>query len=34
MTQSEGAGDTCLACGMVHFVDPKTGKTPGEKSGE
>jgi hypothetical protein len=34
---SEGAGDvfvgiTCLACGMVHFVNPKTGKTPSESS--
>jgi hypothetical protein len=24
-------GVTCLACGSVHFVNPKTGKTPGEK---
>jgi hypothetical protein len=32
---SEGGNDifvdvTCAACGSVHFVDPKTGKTPGE----
>ncbi len=35
---SERTGDvyhgvTCLACGLVHFVNPKTGKTAGE-SGE
>ncbi len=23
-------GVTCLACGLVHLVNPKTGKTPGE----
>jgi hypothetical protein len=23
-------GVTCLACGSVHLVDPKTGKTAGE----
>jgi hypothetical protein len=23
-------GVTCLACGSVHFVNPKTGKTAGE----
>jgi hypothetical protein len=33
--ESEGAGDvfvgvTCLACGFLHLVNPKTGKTPGE----
>ncbi len=36
--ESERSGDvfmgiTCLACGLVHFVNPKTGKTAGE-SGE
>jgi hypothetical protein len=36
---SEGADDdvfvgvTCLVCGSVHFVNPKTGKTAGD-SGE
>jgi hypothetical protein len=35
--ESEGAGDvyhgiTCLACGLMHFVNPKTGKTAGERS--
>jgi hypothetical protein len=25
-------GVTCLACGQVHFVNPKTGKTAGESS--
>jgi len=35
--ESERAGDvfvgiTCLACGSVHFVNPKTGKTTGEDS--
>jgi hypothetical protein len=34
---SEGANDvfvgvTCLACGQVHFVNPKTGKRPSEGS--
>jgi hypothetical protein len=34
---SEEAGDvfvgvTCLACGRLHFVNPKTGKTAGESS--
>ena len=24
---------TCLACGRVHLVDPKTGKTPSDVSG-
>jgi hypothetical protein len=34
--ESEGTGDdvfvgiTCLACGLVHLVNPKTGKTAGE----
>jgi hypothetical protein len=33
--ESDGAGDTfegidCLACGGVHFVNPKTGKLMGE----
>jgi hypothetical protein len=32
---SEGANDafvvvTCLACGRMHFVNPKTGETPSE----
>ena len=31
--ETEGADDvfvgvTCLVCGLVHFVNPKTGKTP------
>jgi len=26
-------GVTCLACGLMHFVNPKAGKTAGE-SGE
>jgi hypothetical protein len=35
--RSEGPDDTfvgifCLACGQMHFVNPKTGKTPGERS--
>jgi hypothetical protein len=35
--ESEGADDvfvgiTCLACGSVHLVNPKTGKTVGENS--
>ena len=35
--KSEGAGDvyqavSCLACGGLHLVDPKTGKTAGENS--
>jgi hypothetical protein len=35
--ESEGAsnvvvGVTCLACGSVHLVNPKTGKTVGEDS--
>jgi len=25
-------GVTCLACGSVHLVNPKTGKTAGENS--
>jgi hypothetical protein len=25
-------GVTCLACGSVHLVNPKTGKTSGESS--
>jgi hypothetical protein len=34
---SEGANDvfvvvTCFACGHPHFVNPKTGETPGERS--
>jgi hypothetical protein len=33
--ESESAGDvfvgvTCLACGSMHFVNPKTGKTASE----
>jgi len=33
--ESEGAGDvfvgvTCLACGSMHLVNPKTGKMVGE----
>jgi hypothetical protein len=33
--ESESAGDvfvgvTCLACGSMHFVNPKTGKAAGE----
>jgi hypothetical protein len=36
--EPERAGDvfvgvTCLVCGQMHFVNPKTGKTAGE-SGE
>jgi hypothetical protein len=35
--ESEGddhifVGVTCLACGLVHLVSPKTGKTAGEDS--
>lgn len=35
--KSEGADDvfvgvTCLACGHLHFVNPKTGKRAGESS--
>jgi hypothetical protein len=35
--ESEGADDvfvgaTCLACGSVHFVNPKTGKTAGRSN--
>ena len=35
--ESEGAdnvfvGVTCLACGSMHLVNPKTGKTVGESS--
>jgi hypothetical protein len=35
--ESETAGDvfvgvTCLACGLMHFVNPKTGKRVGEDS--
>jgi hypothetical protein len=34
---SEGTNDvfvgiTCLMCGLVHFVNPKTGKTPSESN--
>ena len=35
--ECKGSGDdifmgiTCLACGSVHLVNPKTGKTVGEK---
>jgi RNase P subunit RPR2 len=34
---SEEANDvfvvvTCLACGHLHFVNPKTGKTPSQRS--
>ncbi len=30
--RADGAfvGVTCAACGQVHFVNPKTGKTPSE----
>jgi hypothetical protein len=33
--ESESAGNvfvgvTCLACGLMHLVNPKTGKTAGE----
>jgi len=36
--ESEGAGNdvfvgvTCLACGSMHLINPKTGKTAGESS--
>jgi hypothetical protein len=35
--ESEGVDDvfvgvTCLACGSVHFINPKTGKAAGERS--
>jgi RNase P subunit RPR2 len=33
---SEGANDvfvvTCLMCGWAHFVNPKTGEMPGERT--
>jgi hypothetical protein len=31
-TDNVFVGVTCLACGLMHLVNPKTGETPGERT--